>query len=103
VTLADWLAGIAAALTALGGIFLVVRELNRRERRSADKQIDTLTKQVHVLREDSLAYHSWAYDLAERMTDAGMDVPPAPRPSTLAEPNDEPKMRRLLRRDEEER
>jgi hypothetical protein len=101
VNLADWLAGVGAVLAGIGGIFLVVRELNRRERRAADKQIDTLSKQVHILRADALAYHEWAYDLAEQMTDAGMEVPTAPIPHTLAEPKERRRILPLRREGEE--
>lgn len=98
MTLAEALAGIGAILTALGGIFLIVRELSRRERRAADRQIDRLTKQVDSLRSDFLAYHAWAYQLTHTMTDAGLPVPPAPKPQPIAEDVDEPRARRWFRR-----
>jgi hypothetical protein len=75
---------------------LVVRELHRRERQSSDRQIDNLVKQVETLREDSLAYRSWAHDLAERLTDAGLPVPPAPKSQRTAE--EETPLNELLRR-----
>lgn len=88
MTLAEMLYAIGAVLTGVGGIVLIVRELQRRERRAADRQIDTLSKQVQALREDSVEYHRWAFDLAEQMADKGLDVPKAPAPHDLAEPDD---------------
>lgn len=98
MTLAEWLTGIGALLAALGGVFLVAREVNRRERRAADRQIDSLSRQVHSLRTDFLAYHGWAFDLARRLTDTGVEVPPAPTLHPLAEPEEPP--RRRFRRKE---
>jgi hypothetical protein len=89
VTLAEALTGIAAVLCAVGGIILIVRELHRRERRSADRQIDTLSKQVHTLRADTMAYRSWGFKVARTMVDAGLEVPPPPEPTELAEPGDD--------------
>ena len=98
MSLAEALTGIGAILAALGGIFLIIRELNRRERRSADKQIDSLARQVGLLRSDFLAYHGWAFDLAQRMMDQGLEVPPAPDMHPLTDEEPEPQVRRFLRR-----
>lgn len=103
MTLAEALAGVGAILTALGGIFLIVRELNRRERKAANRQIDSLSKQIDVLRRDFLAYHGWAFDLARRLTGRGMEVPPAPELHPLEPEADTENQRRWFwrrRRDE---
>ena len=86
--------GIAAILTAAGGVILVVREFRRRDRRDCQRDIDELTEDLHLLRQDYTDFRRWAFLMHQRAIDAGAEVenPPPPRP--LA-PTDHEGVRRL--------
>lgn len=76
------LTGIAAILTAAGGVTLAVREFRRRDRRGYQREIDELTVELHLLREDFTDFRRWAFMMHSKAVDAGADVsnPPPPRP-----------------------
>ena len=80
MTLEAILAGIGAIIAAALGVVLVVREFRRRDRRESFAEIAQLSAELHTLRADMMAYRQWGYDLAVKLTDMGIPVPPAPPP-----------------------
>jgi hypothetical protein len=100
VDVAAILTGIAAILTAAGGMTLVIREFRRRDRRAYQGEIDELTTELHLLREDFADHRRWAFELQQRASSAGLDVlhPPEPRPLAPVDPDGVRLGRRTLRR-----
>lgn len=72
---------IAGVISIIGGTWIAVHELRRRERRVTRKEIDELTKEVEALRELLLEQRRYIYKLVTLMIDAGLDPPHAPAPS----------------------
>jgi hypothetical protein len=99
VDIAAIFTGIAAILTAAGGMMLVVREFRRRDRRGYQFEIDELNEELHLLREDFSDFRRWAFTMHERAVDAGADVtsPPPPRPLAPVDPDGVRMGRRALR------
>jgi len=89
VDIAAILTGIVAILTGAGGVLLVVREFRRRDRRECQRDIDELTQDLHLIREDFADFRRWAFTMHAKALDVGADVsnPPPPRP--LAPTDDE--------------
>jgi hypothetical protein len=77
--------GIAAILTATGGVILVIRELRRRERREYDKEIGELSDQLHLCRSDFTAFRLWAFQLRQSAADRGVDAGEPPQPRHLVD------------------
>lgn len=79
---------VAGIVSAVGGLWIVVHELRRRERRVTRREIDDLTDQVDdliqetdALRELLLEQRRYIYKLVTLMIDAGLDPPHPPAPS----------------------
>jgi hypothetical protein len=73
------LAGIGAILSAAGGTALVVREFRRRDRRSANRQIEELGDEVSMLSNDLAACRRWAFGTMTRLADQGIEVQAPPQ------------------------
>lgn len=86
---ADGIIGIITAVVAvLGGVYITVHELRRKERRVTRREIDDLTDEVQHLIEETdalrallLEQRRYIYRLVTLMIDAGLDPPYAPAPS----------------------
>lgn len=91
MTLDAILAGIGAIVTAAGGIILVVRELRRRDRIASVRQIDNLSGELLVTRQDFLVYQQWAFHASQIMVANGIIPPPLPEIHLAAPPSDEPR------------
>jgi hypothetical protein len=79
----DWqtvLTGIGAMLTAAGGCALVIREFRRRDRRALKREVDDLAFDVSELRADIVICRRYAYLLAERLAEHGIELPEQPPP-----------------------
>jgi hypothetical protein len=77
----DWqtlLTGIGAILTGAGGCILVIREFRRRDRRALKQELDELSVDVSELRASVIICRRYAYLLAEKLTDHGIDIPEPP-------------------------
>lgn len=70
----------AATIAAFGGVWVVVHELRRRERRVTRREIDDLVAEVHALRALLLEQRRHIYALTVIMIDAGLTPPPPPAP-----------------------
>lgn len=81
--------GIAAVLTAAGGMLLVVREFRRRDRRACQEDVDQLSEDLHLLRQDFSHLRRWAFIVRQQAIDAGVDAtdPPEPRPLAPLDPD----------------
>ena len=76
------LAGIVTGLIATaGGIYIVVHEVRRRERRVTRREITDLTDEVHTLRVLLLKQREYIYRVVTMLIDRGIDVPQPPDPS----------------------
>lgn len=75
------LVGIGAFVSALGGIYIAVHELRRRERRVTRAEIDELTTELESLSKLLLEQRRYIYKLVTLMIDAGMNPPQPPAPS----------------------
>ena len=74
--------GVAAILTAAGGMILVIREFRRRDRVACQQDLDQIGEDLHLLRQDYAHFQRWAYVLRQQALSAGVDAsdPPEPRP-----------------------
>jgi len=72
---------VVAAIGFVGGIWIAVHELRRRERRVTRREINDLTREVEALRHLLLEQRRYIYRVASTMIDAGLDVPQPPAPS----------------------
>ncbi|MET0786326.1 MAG: hypothetical protein ABWY25_06430 [Paenisporosarcina sp.] len=70
--------GIAAILTAAGGIFLVVSEFRRRERRSMQGQINDLNHELESLQHDYLELRKFMMQISELLVAHGIEPPEVP-------------------------
>lgn len=76
------LVGIVTGLVATaGGIYVVVHEVRRRERKVTRREIEDLTGEVHALRALLLRQRQYIYKVATLLIDHGIDVPRPPDPS----------------------
>ncbi len=74
------LAGVAAILTAAGGIALVVREFRRRDRRAAQRQLDDVIRELAALQHDYIELRTFMVQVSELLIDHGITPPPMPPP-----------------------
>ena len=70
--------GIAAILTAAGGVVLVVREFRRRERRSMQGQINDLNRELESLQHDYLELRKFMMQISELLVSHGIEPPEIP-------------------------
>lgn len=70
--------GIGAILTAAGGCALVIREFRRRDRRALKREVDDLAMDVSELRAEIVMCRRYAYLLAERLAQHGIELPEPP-------------------------
>jgi hypothetical protein len=89
VDLAAIFTGMAAILTAAGGMILVIREFRRRDRNACQEDLDQLGEDLHLLRQDYAHFQRWAYLLRQQALEAGVDTsdPPEPRPLAPLDPD----------------
>ena len=74
----DWqtlLAGVGAIFTGAGGCLLVIHELRRRDRRALKRELDDLSRDAAELRQDIVICRRYAFMLAEKLAEHGVDVP----------------------------
>ena len=101
--------GVAAILTAAGGMILVIREFRRRDRVACQEDLDQIGEDLHLLRQDFAHFQRWAYMLRQQALQAGVDAsdPPEPRPLAPVDPDGlrrgSPAARRLKRADDGDR
>ena len=76
--IATLLTGIGAILTAAGGCALVIREFRRRDRKALTEEVDALSVDVHELRSSVVICRRYAFLLAEKLADHGIDIPVPP-------------------------
>ena len=75
------LAGVGVLIAGIGGIYITIHEVRRRERRVTRREIDDLTHEVEALRHLLLEQRRYIYRIATLLIDHGIDVPPPPAPS----------------------
>src|SRR5262245_13415749 len=88
VSLDAILAAVAVLVAGVGGIWIAVHEVRRRERRVTRREIHDLTGQVEELTDEVGALHRllleqrrYIYKVATLLIDHGIDVPQPPAPS----------------------
>lgn len=74
------LAGIGAILTAAGGIFILIHEFRRRERRQMQKQIDDMADELNSLQHDYLELRKFMLQISTLLVDNGILPPEIPTP-----------------------
>jgi regulator of replication initiation timing len=70
--------GVAAIITGVGGILLAIREVRRRERRSAQRNIEEFEHQLNECQAENVKLHMWNYGLRTRLADEGIEPPEPP-------------------------
>lgn len=70
--------GVAAVVTGVGGVTLAIREVRRRERRSANNTIKTFENDLNACQAENVKLHRYTYLLRTRLADEGHDVPDPP-------------------------
>jgi hypothetical protein len=83
VDLAAILTGIGAIITAAGGTVLVIREFRRRDRVETTKEIDALSHDLHVTRQNLIASQRYAHRLQDQLAVLGVEFPDPPEPHKL--------------------
>jgi hypothetical protein len=73
--------GIAAIVTAAGGIVIVVREFRRRDRRAAQRELDDVIKQLELLQHDYIELRKFMLQISELLIEHGIEPPPLPETS----------------------
>jgi hypothetical protein len=68
--------GLAAIITACGGVFLAIRAVRSKERRSAKEDLDNVNKMLAQERHLRLQSERYSYDLALELAKHGIKVPP---------------------------
>ena len=77
----DLLGRVAAIIAAVGGVYIAIHELRRKERKVTRGEIDDLVDEVTALRKLLLQQRRYIYNIVSIMIDHGMDVPRPPDPS----------------------
>ena len=73
-TVAAWITGIGAILSAGAGVAMIWREVKSRQH----KEIKRLDEEVADVRDDLVAWHRYSYELGTILADHGIDAPPPP-------------------------
>jgi hypothetical protein len=73
IAILTWVAGV---VTAIGGIFLAVRAVRSKERKSAKEDLDTVNKMLAQERHLRLQSERYSYDLSLELARHGIAVPP---------------------------
>ena len=76
---------IGAILTGTGGLFIVVSELRRRDRR-ARGILAEIDSDLYRVTEAYIDQRRYGFDLRRRLTDLGEDTDPMP---TIADPDEQ--------------
>lgn len=72
--------GIAAILTAAGGMAIVVKEFRRRERRAMQRQIDDMSQELNLLQHDYLELRKFLMQISQLLIEHGLEPPETPIP-----------------------
>lgn len=70
--------GIAAIVTAAGGLAIVVREFRRRDRRAAQRELDDVITQLERLQHDYIELRKFMLQISELLIQHGIDPPALP-------------------------
>lgn len=73
--------GVGAVFAGITGVWLVIREFRRRDRKSSVRDIRQLNEEVEALQHLYLEQRRYVYRLVMYMIDQGMDPPLPPAPS----------------------
>jgi hypothetical protein len=73
IAVITWVAGV---VTAIGGVFLAVRAVRSKERKSAKADLDTVNTMLAQERHLRLQSERYSYDLALELAKHGIKVPP---------------------------
>jgi pheromone shutdown protein TraB len=73
-TVAAWITGIGAILSAGWGVALIIREIRSKQ----SKEIRRLDAELQWTQEQLIANHRYAYDLRSALADHGIDAPAPP-------------------------
>ena len=84
-TVAAWITGVGAILSAGAGVAMIWREVKSRQH----KEIKRLDEELGQTQEQLVAYHRYAYDLRETLADHGIDAPQLPPPPPLRKAEDD--------------
>ena len=70
--------GVAAIITAAGGIVLVIHEFRRRDRRAMQQELDDLNSELVRLQHDYLELRKFMLQISELLVAHGIDAPEIP-------------------------
>lgn len=73
-TVAAWITGIGAVLSAGAGVAMIWREVKSRQH----KEIKRLDEELEWAQEQIVANHRYAYELRMTLAEHGIDLPPPP-------------------------
>jgi hypothetical protein len=72
--------GIAAIITAAGGVVLVIREFRRRDRIAMQKEIDDVNEELARLQHDYLELRKFMLQISQLLIEHGIAPPELPIP-----------------------
>ena len=67
--------GVGTIFTGVGGCSLAVHEFRKRDRKALTAEADVMGDDLAELRQELLDCRRYAYDLAKRLIDEGIDIP----------------------------
>ena len=78
-------AGLGAVLTGAGGVFLIVNEYRRKDRRVSKEAIDTYSDELYELGQSYIELRRYDFEIRRTLADAGIDTPPPPKRAKVTE------------------
>ena len=78
-------AGLGAVLTGAGGVFLVVNEYRRKDRRVAKEALDEYSDELYELGQSYIELRRYDFEIRRTLADAGIDTPPPPKRAKVEE------------------
>jgi hypothetical protein len=80
-------AGLGAVLTGGAGVFLIVNEYRRKDRRVAKEALETYSDELYDLGQAYVELRRYDFEVRKLLADAGIDTPPPPKRAHTPEPS----------------
>ena len=72
-------AGLGAVLTGGAGVFLVVNEYRRKDRKAAKEALETYSDELYELGQAYVELRRYDFEVRKMLADAGIDTPAPPK------------------------